>query len=181
MFRHVVFLFRPRLDGAGCTPFNLPWHKLVRGDNMRCFSACPDATARIQGGADAPFLSGQIKFYQENGRVLVVTELTGLPQNSKTGFCAMHIHDGASCSGKDFSETQGHYSPGENDHPNHAGDLPSLMSYDGKAYLAVRTDRFCVRDVIGKTVVIHSNPDDFRSQPSGNSGAKIACGVICGN
>ena len=146
---------------------------------MRCFSACPDATARIQGGADAPCLSGRIKFYQENGRVLVVAELTGLPKNSKTGFFAMHIHEGTSCSGENFSETKGHYAPVEKAHPNHAGDLPSLMSNDGKAYLAVRTERFCVRDVIGKTVVIHSEPDDFRSQPSGNAGTKIACGVIC--
>ena len=147
---------------------------------MRCFSACSDAEAQIHGSSDTPCLSGLIKFYQEHETVLVVVELSGLPRNSKTGFFAMHIHEGESCSGDGFPKTQGHYAPNEKDHPNHAGDLPPLMSCNGKAYLAVRTNRFRVRDVIGKTVVIHSDPDDFRSQPSGNSGTKIACGVICG-
>ena len=49
----------------------------------------------------------------------------------------------------------------------------------GNAYLSVKTDRFSVSDVIGRTVVVHSNPDDFHSQPAGNAGTKIACGVIC--
>lgn len=145
---------------------------------MRCFSTCPDAVALIQGGADAPRLSGQVRFYQECGRVLVVANLSGLPQNNETGFFAMHIHAGGTCSGAGFSETMGHYTRGEEAHPNHAGDLPPLMSCHGEAYLAVRTERFCVRDVIGKTVVIHSHPDDFHSQPAGNAGTKIACGVI---
>lgn len=137
-----------------------------------------DAVAQIQGGADAPHLSGRIRFYQECGRVLVVAKLSGLPQ-SKSGFFAMHIHEGEDCSGENFSNTKGHFDPGGERHPNHAGDLPSLMSCHGEAYLAVWTDRFRIRDIIGKTVVIHSEPDDFRSQPAGNAGAKIACGVIC--
>ena len=53
------------------------------------------------------------------------------------------------------------------------------MQCCGRAYLAVRTDRFRVQEIIGRTVVIHSDPDDFRSQPAGNAGTKIACGVIC--
>jgi Cu-Zn family superoxide dismutase len=60
----------------------------------------------------------------------------------------------------------------------HAGDLPPLLACNGEAYLAVLTGRFRVKDVMGKTVVIHSRPDDFRSQPSGDAGEKIACGVI---
>lgn len=164
---------------AGLTQFNLSLHKLARGDYMRSFSACPDAEAQIRGGTDAPCLSGQIKFYQENESVLVVAELSGLPKNSRTGFFAMHIHEGESCSGDGFTKTRGHYATNEKEHPNHAGDLPPLISYgSGKTYLAVRTDRFRVQNVIGKTVVIHSDPDDFRSQPAGNSGTKIACGVI---
>ena len=63
-------------------------------------------------------------------------------------------------------------------HPKHAGDLPPLMGCQGNAYLAVKTDRFIVHDIIGKTVVIHSDPDDFHTQPAGNAGKKIACGVI---
>ena len=60
----------------------------------------------------------------------------------------------------------------------HAGDLPPLMMQQGRAHMTVRTDRFRVQDILGRTVVIHSDPDDFRTQPSGMSGTKIACGVI---
>lgn len=63
-------------------------------------------------------------------------------------------------------------------HPKHAGDLPPLLACQGSAYLSVKTDRFCVEDILGRTVVIHSDPDDFHSQPAGNAGKKIACGVI---
>jgi len=60
----------------------------------------------------------------------------------------------------------------------HEGDLPPLMSYSGKAYMAVITDRFMINDIVGKTLVIHSDRDDFTTQPSGNAGTKIACGEI---
>ena len=141
--------------------------------------ACPDAVACIKGGADAPHLSGEVRFYQERGTVLVVAEISGLPTCGESGFFALHIHDGDSCCGEDFDQTRGHYNPKEAAHPNHAGDLPPLLRYGDCAFLAVRTDRFCVQEVIGKTVVIHDGPDDFWSQPAGNAGEKIACGVIC--
>ena len=138
---------------------------------------CPDAAALIRGGADFPQLVGEIQFFQECGRVLVLARLSGFPRET-SDFFAMHIHDGESCSGTDFSGTGGHYNPSAEAHPYHAGDLPPLMSCLGSAFLAVRTARFRVCDIIGKTVVIHNAPDDFRSQPAGNSGTKIACGVI---
>ena len=141
--------------------------------------ACPDAVACIKGGADAPHLSGEVRFYQERGTVLVVAEISGLPTCGESGFFALHIHEGNSCGGEGFSQTGGHYNPKGVAHPNHAGDLPPLLRYGDCAFLAVRTDRFCVQEVIGKTVVIHDGPDDFRSQPAGNAGEKIACGVIC--
>ncbi len=143
----------------------------------RCPS-CPHAVARIKGGADALHLSGEVRFYQESGRVLVVADISGIPTCGGTGFFALHIHEGGSCGDEGFAQTGGHYNPKEMAHPNHAGDLPPLMRYDDRAFLAVRTDRFCVREIIGKTVVIHDGPDDFRSQPAGNAGMKIACGVI---
>lgn len=63
-------------------------------------------------------------------------------------------------------------------HPYHAGDLPPLFSANGNAVLEVLTDRFNIHQIIGKTIIIHRNPDDFTTQPSGNAGEKIACGVI---
>ena len=139
---------------------------------------CPDAVAQIRGGEKVPQLSGCIRFYQQKGCVLIVAEIFGLPRESETGFFGFHIHQGESCSGTDFSETGSHYNPVDQIHPKHTGDLPPLMGCRGNAYLAVKTNRFTVRDIIGKTVVIHSDPDDFHTQPAGNAGKKIACGMI---
>ncbi len=146
---------------------------------MQHYRKCPDAVARILGGVETPQLSGCVQFYQENGCVLVVAKISGLPKASETGFFGFHIHQGDNCSGTDFSGTGSHYNPSDQAHPKHAGDLPPLLECQGNAYLSVRTDRFSVADIIGRTVIIHSDPDDFHSQPAGNAGKKIACGVIC--
>ncbi|MGN1020021.1 MAG: superoxide dismutase family protein [Aristaeellaceae bacterium] len=137
----------------------------------------PDAVADIAGGPDAPHLRGQVRFYQEPGSVLVVADVAGLPQ-SDAGFFGFHIQEGNACAGEGFARTGGHYNPGNAEHPLHAGDLPPLLEQQGRAHLAVRTNRFRVGEVLGRTVVIHSDPDDFRTQPSGMSGMKLACGVI---
>lgn len=137
-----------------------------------------DAVARIHGGMEAPQLTGCVQFYQERGCVLIVAKISGLPTESETGFFGFHIHQGESCSGMDFSATGSHYNPTGQPHPKHAGDLPPLLACRGNAYLSFKTDRFLIKDIIGRTVVIHSDPDDFHSQPAGNAGTKIACGVI---
>lgn len=138
----------------------------------------PGAVARIVGGEEIPKLSGCVWFYQENGCVLIEAMISGLPKASETGFLGFHIHQGRDCSGAGFPGTEGHYNPLGQMHPEHAGDLPPLLSCHGNAHLSVKTDRFSVNEIIGRTVVIHSNPDDFRSQPAGDAGKKIACGVI---
>ena len=108
---------------------------------------------------------------------MVVADIRGLPE-SDAGFFAFHIHEGGDCGGEGFADTGGHYDPCGMPHPRHAGDLPPLLSCHGKAHLAVLTNRFSVSDIIGRTVVIHSHPDDFKTQPAGGAGTKIACGVI---
>lgn len=137
----------------------------------------PAAAARLTGSADAAGLTGTVKFYQQPGGVVVAAYISGLPRNG-SGIYGFHIHEGSACSGTDFAASGGHYNPGDVPHPRHAGDLPPLLSCGGRAYMAVLTDRFSVRDVLGRTVVIHSREDDFRTQPSGDAGEKIACGVI---
>ena len=77
-----------------------------------------------------------------------------------------------------FSDAGGHYSKVSAGHPFHSGDLPPLFGNDGYAWYAVLTDRFSIEDIIGRTVIIHADPDDFTSQPSGKSGKRIACGVV---
>jgi len=75
-----------------------------------------------------------------------------------------------------FSDVMSHYNPNGCEHPYNDGDLPPLFGNGGYALCAFLTDRFSVNDVIGRTVIIHDQPDDFTTQPSGNSGTKIACG-----
>ena len=138
---------------------------------------CPIAVAKICGGQEYPNMSGVVRLFRCcNGTILEV-EVTGLPETD-TGFFALHIHEGGSCVGEGFPENGSHWNPGKTMHPNHAGDLPPLLSNHGRAYMKVFTDRFCTEEIIGKTLIIHSDPDDFHSQPSGNAGTKIACGLI---
>ena len=77
-----------------------------------------------------------------------------------------------------FPNTGNHYNPDNVPHPEHAGDLPPLLSNNGYAWMSFYTGRIDPNEVIGRSLVIHSMRDDFSSQPSGNSGDKIACGVI---
>ena len=139
----------------------------------------PRALACIRGSQRYPRIRGTAKFYHHRRGTLLVVEVWGLPK-SETGFFAMHIHEGTCCTETDFSDTGSHFNPGEQLHPHHAGDLPPLLSNDGRACLAVVTDRFAVGEVLGRTLVIHIHPDDFMTQPAGNSGEKIACGEIYG-
>lgn len=138
----------------------------------------PDAVACLKGNEEDPGITGTVKFYRTGHGVMLTAEVDGLPKTSETGFFAFHIHEGGDCRGRGFPDTGGHYDPEDQPHPRHAGDLPPLLSCNGKAQLAVLTDRFCLSDVIGRTVIIHSGPDDFHTQPAGNPGVKIACGVI---
>ena len=136
------------------------------------------AAAQIRGGEQAPGIRGMARFCQTRDGVLVSVEVRGLPE-SRTDFFAFHIHEGLDCGGQGFADTGGHYNPGGEPHPCHAGDLPPLLGCGGMARMCVLTDRFRVEEIIGRTVVIHSGPDDFHSQPAGDPGEKIACGVIC--
>lgn len=144
----------------------------------------PQAEARVAGGEGVPGIGGWVRFYQTDEGVVVYAEITGLPkpegpcQGRVFGF---HIHQGADCggqAGEPFPHAMGHFNPGGCGHPYHAGDLPPLFGNNGLAVSAFLTDRFLVEDIIGRVVIIHSQPDDFTTQPSGGAGEKIACGVV---
>lgn len=77
-----------------------------------------------------------------------------------------------------FGNAGGHYSTTNCPHPYHTGDLPPLFSEDGQAWMAVYISKFTPEQIVGRTIIIHGNVDDFTTQPSGNSGPMIACGVI---
>ena len=137
------------------------------------------AVAVLKGSAVYPEISGRVYFFQLGGDVIVIADVENLPsQTDCGGVFGFHIHEGGNCATDDFSETRGHYNPDNCPHPYHAGDLPPLFSNDGSAWMMVQTNRFSVEEIRRKTVVIHEQTDDFISQPAGNAGRKIACGVI---
>ena len=144
----------------------------------------PSAYANITGGDDYPDIEGVAQFFQMSAGVMVYTRVNGLPAPGVAcadPIFAYHIHSGGSCefgTGEPFAKTLGHYNPNDCEHPFHAGDMPPLFGSGGYALSVFLSNRFDVSEIIGKTVVIHENIDDFMSQPSGNSGKKIACGVI---
>lgn len=147
----------------------------------------PAAYAQIEGSGDYPNLYGMVRFYPVPDGVLINAEIYDLPVQSpicSNHVFGFHIHEGRSCTGNEtnpFSDAGMHYNPGGCEHPAHGGDLPPLFAaHDGFAWCCFLTDRFKWGDILGRTVIIHAMPDDFRSQPSGDSGAKIGCGVIMG-
>ncbi len=135
------------------------------------------AKAIVQGYGEYRALYGEVLFLPRKNMVLVSASISGFPKD-RSMFHGFHIHEGKSCTGIGLADTKGHYDPKQQAHPFHAGDLPPLLSSGGIAYMQVLTNRFTIGEILGKTVVIHSGADDFRSQPSGDSGEKIACGVI---
>lgn len=155
-----------------------------RIDLLSVLRGRPQAEARIAGSESCPDISGTVRFYQTRAGVIVRAEVWGLPcSESPCGarVFGFHIHEGCECAGNmddPFAEAMNHYNPCGCKHPQHAGDLPPLFENKGYALSVFLTDRFSVRDVISRTVIIHDSPDDFTTQPSGNSGKKIACGVV---
>jgi len=144
----------------------------------------PQARAKVYGSILYPSIEGDVWFYGASTGVLVVADVEGLPSNNakcQSPIFALHIHDGESCSGNNidpFANAGAHYNPNNCPHPYHAGDLPPLFGVKGDAFLAILTDRFTIDEIVDKTIIIHSSIDDFKTQPSGNSGTKIACGKI---
>jgi len=144
----------------------------------------PYALARIKGSSMHPDIDGTAYFYRARSGVLVSLQLQGLPESDdicKKPIFAVHIHSGGSCTGNDtdpFFDALTHYNPKNCAHPYHSGDMPPLFGANGYGFSAFLTNRFSADEIIGKTIIIHSEPDDFTTQPSGNSGTKIACGVI---
>jgi len=128
---------------------------------------------------------GTVTFTPKGDKVLVVASVSGLAPGNH-GF---HIHEKGDCSSGDGMSAGGHFNPMGKPHANpstmdrHAGDLPMLTADSaGNATLTVELDVITVgsgaADIVGRGVIVHKDPDDFKTQPTGNSGARVACGVI---
>lgn len=130
--------------------------------------------------------TGQVRFTEIDGGVVVEARLSGLAPGGH-GF---HIHEKGDCSAPDATSAGGHFNPtgmphGQPDKPeHHAGDLPMLVAdAAGNAKLNTTIDGLSLTskgngNIVGRAVIVHAAPDDYTTQPTGNSGARVACGVI---
>lgn len=129
-------------------------------------------------------VSGTITFAQTDKGVRVVVEVQGLTKG-KHGF---HIHEFGDCSAPDGTSAGGHFNPEGKTHgapmdmSRHAGDMGNIEADDsGKAHLDYVDPMMSLNganSIIGRSVILHKNEDDMKTQPTGNAGARIACGVI---
>ncbi|MGE5472537.1 MAG: superoxide dismutase family protein [Bacteroidota bacterium] len=147
-------------------------------------SAAPRAVSALQPTAGSQ-VSGEVTFSAVGSKLRVVAEVSGLTPGAH-GF---HIHERGDCGSPDGSSAGGHFNPAGKPHGNpeladhHGGDMPQLIAdAEGHARLTAYVDGVRIGEgadgIIGRSVIVHASPDDFRTQPTGNSGARLACGVI---
>jgi len=129
---------------------------------------------------------GEATFEQVGDKVRVVVFVQGLKPGQEHG---LHIHEVGDCSSGDGMSAKGHFNPFGKPHGHHggaerhAGDLPSLKANkEGRANVQIDLDVITVApgpaSIIGRGLIVHADPDDYKTQPTGNAGARIACGVI---
>ncbi len=146
------------------------------------------AIANLRGSSTYPGVTGTVKFLKDIDGSWVEAEVFGLPDfaeagegTAQTGPFAFHIHEHDTCGeafgDNPFQAAGGHWNPEADPHGNHAGDFPVLFSNGGTAKMLFFTNRFFPEDVVGKSVVLHQSPDDYKTQPS-MGGRRIACGNI---
>lgn len=133
-------------------------------------------------------LSGTVTFTEEDGEVKMEANIKGLAE----GKHAIHIHQKGDCSADDGTSAGGHWNPTDAQHGKwgsedgyHRGDIGNFETdADGNATLSMSTDEWCIscqdstKNIVGKAIIVHDGVDDFKSQPSGNAGKRVGCGVI---
>jgi Cu-Zn family superoxide dismutase len=148
-------------------------------------SDAPRATATLQP-TKGNKAAGTVDFYQVGSKVRVVGNLSGLTPGREHGF---HVHEAGDCSSADGMSAKGHFNPFSKPHgqpqsaERHAGDMPSLRAdASGNAKLDTELDTMTVTpgpgSIIGRGLIVHAEPDDYKTQPTGNAGARVACAVI---
>jgi Cu-Zn family superoxide dismutase len=166
-------------------------NKLVYVSCLCFLTACatqpqgPSASAQL-APTKGSMTSGLVTFTQTGSNVLVNADIRGLKPNAEHGF---HIHDKGDCSSGDGMSTGGHFNPTTEPHGahgtgnHHSGDLPSLVAdANGVAKLRFESSTITidsgVTNIIGRGLIVHRDPDDYKTQPTGNAGPRLACAVI---
>ena len=149
------------------------------------YSSGPSATAKLEP-TRGNTATGMVTFVQSGDMVKVSGTVSGLTPYAVHGF---HIHEKGDCSSGDGMSAGGHFNPGSKPHGNHdigehhTGDLPSLTADGtGKATFSFESGSIRVgstaNDIVGKGLIVHRDPDDYTTQPTGNAGPRLACAVI---
>ena len=158
---------------------------LLAGCAMLGSGGGPSASAALQP-TKGNSVMGTVTFTQKGDKVRVAANISGLKPNEEHGF---HIHERGDCSSGDGMSAGGHFNPlgKPHAHPStsnrHAGDMPALKAdANGNATLSVELDVITVAEgptsIIGRGLIVHAQSDDFKTQPTGNAGARVACAVI---
>ncbi len=151
-------------------------------------SAAPGAAAKavLFGTSNSP-ASGQLQLSVSATGVSITGEITGLPPGTVHG---IHVHEVGDCSAIDATSAGGHFNPDHAQHggptstPRHMGDLSNIEA-DGQGHARVNATIAGAtlrdggpHDLMGKALIVHDKPDDYMTQPAGDSGDRIACGVV---
>jgi Cu-Zn family superoxide dismutase len=164
---------------------------LAAAVSLLLLSACassppagPYVVATLQPTRDSS-TAGTVWFVQDGTSLQVMARVSGLKPNQEHGF---HVHEKGDCASGDGMSAGGHFNPTGKPHgpitaEHHAGDLPALKAdASGRATFRVRIPGSIAAaspgSFTGKAVIVHAMPDDYTTQPTGNSGARLACGVI---
>lgn len=150
----------------------------TRGDR-----SAADLIASVEPASGSD-VRGTVAFKKDDGRVRVTVDLTGL----RPGAHGFNIHEKGDCSAPDATSAGDHFNPAEKPHggpdsaQRHAGDLGNVVADGSGKARASRVDQHLTLDgpasIVGRAVVVHADPDDLASQPSGKAGARVGCGVI---
>jgi Cu-Zn family superoxide dismutase len=177
------------LAAAGCASTSGPASKPA----AHTPAALPPATSTARSAsvnlasASGSLVSGKLTLVPMGDGVHITGEIGGLGAGQTH---AIHVHEKGDCSAVDASSAGGHFNPASSAHgragtaTHHAGDMDNIVgNADGVAKIDIHLDGVTLgggaaNDIAGKAVVVHAAPDDYHSQPAGNAGARVACGVI---
>jgi Cu-Zn family superoxide dismutase len=141
----------------------------------------PSKAIAVLSSASASKVTGTVTFTKSGDGVKVVADISGLTPG-KHGF---HVHEFGDCSAADATSAGSHFNPTNDPHAGHdadkrhMGDLGNLEAdSSGKARLDLTDKHMKLSAVIGKAVIVHEKADDLKTQPTGDAGGRVACGVI---
>ena len=180
----VTMLFACENKGEEQAKTNESEEKQVKKENHQKDVSKVIVSMSAKSGSTA---AGSIKLMESGGKVKMTVEMMGLAP----GEHAIHIHENGDCSADDGTSAGGHWNPKGDDHGKwgkdvfHMGDIGNLVANEkGEVSYEFETDKWCLecddetKNIIGKSFIVHAGADDFKSQPSGAAGARVACGVI---